>query len=192
MSYSQGEEQQHILQHVPDCGRFLDIGAWHAKNLSNTRALYERGWQGVMIEPSPEPFLGLMREYGNDPAIVLICGAVGVNADLTKFHCSSDALTTSEPSNFEKWKEVGGFYGTFFTKLITLEEIIHQFGAFDFVSIDAEGTSVEIFQCLLATGMRPAAICVEHDSRTEEILPAAEALGYKAVYSSAENVVLAR
>ena len=63
MSYSQHpDEEEAILQlfgsHV---GRALDIGAWVATTFSNTRALYERGWELVLVEPSPGPFIILMR-----------------------------------------------------------------------------------------------------------------------------------
>ena len=55
--YSQNNEQTYILEAFAEKsdGRFLDIGAYDAKLLSNTRALYERGWSGVMVEPSPGP-----------------------------------------------------------------------------------------------------------------------------------------
>ena len=34
MSYSQGDEERWILKHTPQEGRFLDIGAWQAKQFS--------------------------------------------------------------------------------------------------------------------------------------------------------------
>jgi FkbM family methyltransferase len=59
---SQFEEEKHILKafgsHV---GRFLDIGCWDPITFSNSRALVERGWSGVMIEPAPGPFIELLR-----------------------------------------------------------------------------------------------------------------------------------
>jgi FkbM family methyltransferase len=192
MKYSQGEEQEHILAAVGPTGRFVDIGAWNAKDLSNTRALYELGWSGVMIEPSPEPFLGLLKEYGQEPRIDLICAAVGFERTMSRFYATADALSTSSEENYEKWKESGGFYGSFYTPVVTISEILNQFGAFDFVSIDAEGTSVDLFHALLATAMRPAAICVEHDNRIVECTAKAQAEGYRMVYMNGENMVFAR
>lgn len=60
--YSQFEEQDAILQAFAGKtdGRFLDLGAWDPITFSNTRALVGLGWSGVMIEPSPGPFLELM------------------------------------------------------------------------------------------------------------------------------------
>lgn len=198
MSYSQNEEEKYILQALiplfdPALSpRFLDIGAWNAKDLSNTRALFERGWSGVLIEPSPEPFLGLLREYGLNPQIQLVCGAVGVEHSITSFYASSDALTTSNEANYERWKSSGGFYGSFNVPVITIPDIIDRFGEFEFVSIDAEGESVDLFHALLATEMRPKCICVEYDSRAGECSAAAAGRGYRMIYSSAENMVFAR
>jgi hypothetical protein len=61
--YSQYKEEEAILATFPDKtdGRFLDIGCWDPITFSNTRALVERGWSGVMIEPAPGPFLELLR-----------------------------------------------------------------------------------------------------------------------------------
>jgi FkbM family methyltransferase len=68
--YSQFSEQDYILQAFPDpnelnsflkTGRFLDIGSWDTVTFSNTRALYELGWAGVMIEPSPGPLVEMLR-----------------------------------------------------------------------------------------------------------------------------------
>lgn len=64
MSYSQFDEEQHVLaafSHKTEPGRFLDIGAWDPITFSNTRALFELGWSGVMIEPSPGPMVEIMR-----------------------------------------------------------------------------------------------------------------------------------
>lgn len=60
--YSQFYEETFILKAVEKCegSRFLDVGAFHPTDKSNTRALYEAGWSGVMIEPSPVPMRNLL------------------------------------------------------------------------------------------------------------------------------------
>jgi FkbM family methyltransferase len=194
VSYSQTEEERHILSAVRgvDCGRFLDVGAFHPKNLSNTRALFESGWSGVMVEPSPGPMLSLMLEYGDEDRISLMAGAVGVQKAITRFDVTSDALTTSSKDNYERWKDQGGFYGSFFVPMVTFPEIIRQFGEFDFVSIDAEGTSVDLLHGLLATEMLPVCLCVEYDARGRECMDLAAKHGYHAIYTSSENIVFTR
>ena len=190
--YSQSGEQAAILRSVGDqVGSFLDIGAFSAKDLSNTRALYEKGWSGVLVEPSPGPLKNIIREYGNDERIKIIAGAIGFERKIVRFEASDDGLTTSEPANFKKWQQVGGFYGSFWVPMITLDELLFQFGAFDFVNIDTEGTSAAILKVLLETQMRPRAICVEHDGEMVETVTMATAVGYHLEFLSGENAVLA-
>jgi hypothetical protein len=63
--YSQQIEEQYILEafkaHPSETKRLLDIGGWHPTIFSNTRALVELGWGGVIIEPSPGPFINFLR-----------------------------------------------------------------------------------------------------------------------------------
>ena len=52
--YSQNDEQDVILEFFQGrTGKFLDIGAYNGVDLSNTRALVELGWSGIMVEPNP-------------------------------------------------------------------------------------------------------------------------------------------
>src|SRR5690349_12594575 len=160
--YSQQDEETHILRNTPEVGQFLDIGAWNAKELSNTRALFERGWSGILIEPSPLPFDGLLREYGREERIILINGAVGFERGLGRIEATADAVSTMDSGVQSIWKDRGGYYGQFYTPRITLEDLFNQFGGqFDFVNIDAEGLSVDLFLKFLSLGPRPQCFCVE-------------------------------
>ncbi len=71
--YSQFEEEKHILAALgygefatmdptTQQRKFLDVGAWDPITFSNTRALVELGWSGVMIDPAPGPFIELLRQ----------------------------------------------------------------------------------------------------------------------------------
>jgi FkbM family methyltransferase len=188
--YSQYEEEKYILESVGErTGTFLDIGAWHASQFSNTRRLFEIGWTGVLIEPSPEPFLGLLKEYGNDPMVSLICAAVGFEKCAVKMHATADAVSTSSEAVYRQWKNAGGYYGSFWAPQITIEDILNQFGGFDFVNFDAEGISADLFIHYLRTGQRPRCMSVEHDDRLVEISQQAQKCGYKAIYTNGTNVV---
>lgn len=192
--YSQFCEQPHILDALGEGGgRFLEIGAYHPTQFSNTRALVEMGWSGVMIEPAPGPFLTLLREYGNEDRIVLINAALGFARGMAQMWATDDAVSTTEAANYEQWKPIGGFYGSFFTPVVTLFDVFNQFGGgFDFVSIDTEGTSVDLFHELLKTDALPRVICVEHDGRSVECQQAAHKRGYRTVFINGTNLVVAR
>ncbi len=170
-------------------GRFLDIGAWNPSELSNTRALFERGWGGVCIEPSPGPVKDLVREYGTaaDSRVRVIAAAVGIEPGIVPMRMSDDALSGNDNP---AWAEKGGFYGWLHVPVITIQQILNQFGTFQMVSIDTEGTSTDLFLELLKSGTRPQCIVVEHDNRVVEIVTAAQEQGYTSRYISGENVVL--
>lgn len=193
--YSQNDEQVAILAAFAcrPVGKFLDIGAFHAKQLSNTRALFELGWSGVMVEPSPVPFAGLVEEYGQCDRIRLINAAVGFEPGKIRMHLTADAVSTADIGTFEKWKSLVAFEdGTHEVEAVTLEQIYDLHGSFDFLNLDAEGMSVDLLLYRVLNGPLPRCICVEHDGRTTEILAAATAKGYSCVYGSGENLVLVK
>ena len=173
--------------------RFLDIGAWHPAQFSNTRALYELGWSGVMIEPSPGPMRSLLAEYGNDGRITLGQAAVALDSGpMIRLHVTDDAVSTSREEEYQKWKERGGFLGALMVPRITLAEIAAWFGGFDFWNIDAEGLSADLFLQALTIGLLPTCVCVEHDGRLVELANAATRQHYTMTYSNATNAVFAR
>lgn len=192
-NYSQRNEQEFILAACPGAdGRFLDIGAFSAETFSNTRALYERGWSGVLIEPSPGPFRNIAQVYVNAPSVTLINAAVGFHEGVMEMWVTDDATSTLDEATYQKWRGYVNYTGKIEVPVITLEPIFAQHGTFDFISIDTEGTSVDLLHRIFALGHRPRCICVEHDSREGEILSEATALGYSCVLHNGENVVLVK
>lgn len=197
-TYSQYDEQQAILAyHIKtpwEGSRFLDIGAWDPKTFSNTRALFERGWGGVLIEPSPGPLRSLLKEYGAEPRVEIVQGVVGVEAGLVKhFAVTDDSVSTADPEKLAEWRAKGGYYGEMTVLAITWAQINNWWGGFDFVNIDAEGTSVDLFHAMVGSGALPSCVCCEHDgTRMSELCAAATAAGYKLLYSNGTNGVFGR
>lgn len=206
--YSQNGEQSAILaafMNGPNdfkLGRFLDIGAYHAKHYSNTRALYELGWSGVMVEPSPSQMSGLVREYGNDPRITLIQAAVGLSTGLVKLQCSDDALSTANESFHVKALAAGyGYYGAVMVPQISLKTLLYtaleglKVRTIEFASIDIEGGSANLALEWLADygiPMLPHCMMVEHDFRARELAHEGKKRGYSVALENGENIVLVR
>lgn len=193
MSYSQQEEERYILDAVSEIskGRFLDIGAWDPKDKSNTRALYEKGWSGVLVEPSPKPLQNLLAEYGSDHRIQIVAALAGVNGDgLANMHVTDDALSTTEEQEYAKWKDGAKFIGVLIVPVVPVKQLIREFGMFDFVNIDTEGTSVDIFRELMMH-MKPACVCVEFNDRRAEAMTAAGGY-YDLIHDNGTNLVFKR
>ncbi len=195
--YSQNQEESHILrilQHLDlTPRRFLDIGAYNPKLFSNTRRLFELGWNGVLVEPAPGPFLDLLIEYGNCPRIQLVCAAVGTTRGLVTFHNSEAGTATSNAPHYQKWRDTTKYEGDFSVSVVTMDDLISKFGReFEFVNIDVEGDSADLFLWALRLRLRPKCFCVEHDARHEELTRVALLHGYCREHLNGENVIFAR
>lgn len=190
--YTQRDEEPAILKACEGSTirRLLDIGAWDPKVFSNSRALIEQGWGGVLVEPSPGPLRALITEYKKRADIEVIAGAVAAEHRLLELQITDDAVSAQVGSDqVKRWSGATNYYGRLWVQCFTFADLLSQFGPFDFVSIDTEGTSVDLLKILLATEMFPRCICVEHDDRIVEAMKAARARNYHSVYESEENII---
>jgi len=192
--YSQYEEERFVLAAFPDKkdGRFLEIGAWHPTDKSNVRALFDLGWSGVCIEPSPGPLLNLLNEYGDEPRIALVAAAVGVEPGMVHMHVTDDAVSSSDRQQYDTWKEITKFRGMLHVPVITWHDITNRWGGFDMISLDAEGQSAELFLAMLTQGLQPKCVVVEHDNRLEQLCSAATPLHYNLTYANGTNACFVR
>jgi FkbM family methyltransferase len=191
--YSQGEEEKHILEHAPESGMFLDIGAFDGITFSNSLALIERGWSGVMVEPSLRGFDALLSRHSENDKLKLVHAAIGLSRSLVPFWDSPDAVSTTQRQNFEQWKEAGQFRHPYLTPQITIYELfkaIPELSEIQFLNIDTEGTSADILLSFPFSHAKPKIICVEYDDREDDIVGVANFVGYSVVYQSKENMVL--
>jgi FkbM family methyltransferase len=192
VKYSQYDEDRYILEAFKgrEPGRFLDIGAFDAKVFSNTRALFELGWSGLMVEPAPGPFANLLREYGNEERIRLLNCCVSVSPGIETLRATEDMVSTTSPAHYAKWKDQAKYIGTFLSPALALEDLFVRFGSFEFVNFDTEGTSAALFIEMLALGIYPKCVCVEHDECLESLKQTASE--YTCVYENATNGVFVR
>ena len=196
--YSQFNEETYFLRSLAGIpvGRFLEIGAFNPTLYSNSRALYELGWSGVLVEPSPGPMSILLNAYGNDPRITLVQAAVttGGGGYLVKLQASDDAFSTDVQANFDKWRATKQFRGSIQVPVISLEYLLARFLRFDFISIDTEGTSVDLFTEMIRLvshefARAPRCVVVEHDLRLGDLDRAAEIGGYRLLHENTTNRV---
>lgn len=97
VSYAQNSEDVILwraLKQVEN-GFYIDIGTADLSNLSVTRALYERGWQGINIEPAPAYFARCVEERPRDVNLNLV--ASNRTGRLHFLHVPSTGLFTLDP-----------------------------------------------------------------------------------------------
>src|SRR5947199_7691751 len=85
LSYSQNLEDYHLSLAFAGqrTGSYIDVGAGHpiADNVSSW--FYERGWQGIVVEPQPN----LIELYARlRPRDIRVCGLIGSRCGTADFH----------------------------------------------------------------------------------------------------------
>lgn len=176
-------------------GRLLDIGAYVPGALSNSRALLDKGWEGVLVEPAPGPFKDLLDYYGSNPKVTLVNCAIGLTPGLMAFYDSSgDAVSTASEQHKARWEQgAGSKYRKYWLKPLSVSELFAHFGFdFDFVSLDVESLNWEIFQALPLNLIKAKVLCVEHDRHQVEMGKLVEPYGFTAVAFNGENVIFSR
>lgn len=197
--YSQNQEEKFILDYFKDFkGTFLDIGANDGITLSNSRALVELGWRGVLVEPSPKAYAQLKENCKKFEGIYTYPYALGDSNDMVKFHDSGThlnkgdhgLLSTITEEDFNKWRgitkfeeiEVECFRWKTFLNRLTIK-------AFDFISIDTEGYDMTIIKQIDLTGVK--LICLEWNGKQKAEFSEI-CRGFRLIYESAENLIFAR
>jgi FkbM family methyltransferase len=190
--YSQNDEEQVILEYFGGkVGRFYDIGAWDGKTFSNVRALLERGWSGLMVEPSPTVFVNLLKnvvEFGD--RVRLLNAAITVKSGLMDFYeANGDAVGTLDPAHAQKWHLSGT---KFVTHTLGMQQLFNEFGRAEFINLDVEGTNATLFPLLPWDWTELRMVCVEHDGHEKQMEQLVMPYGFRRIHRTAENLILVR
>lgn len=195
-NYSQYGEQAVIMaqfQNQPS-GKFLDIGAHDGKTFSNSYALVQQGWSGVMVEPSPSVFNALLTNMKPFPSVELINSAVvATGAGILKMYDSNgDFLTSSSVEHMAKWQGVE--FRPYWMQSIDVATLFDTFGNdYDFITIDTEGTNMEILTAVVALmSDKVRMICVEYDHHFAEMDTLMKSVGFMHVHHNGTNVIFVR
>lgn len=86
---SQDNEDHFLRKILPGDGMYIDIGASFPKECSNTWRLYQRGWRGLLVEPLPQCWYGLLRQRPGDYLLPVACSNANGSAKLRAFHTVS-------------------------------------------------------------------------------------------------------
>lgn len=195
-TYSQNNEQLFIENYFTSNppkygGKFLDVGAYDGITFSNTFALLEKGWSGVMVEASPSVFTALKRNMeGKNVELCNSCIVLEPILGMIDFYDCGDAVATNDHDHMRKWSNAVSF-----TKIkvmpVHYNGLLSIYGThFDMVDIDIEGKSAELFLAMFPLMPTVDLWVVEHDERKAEILDLA--VGFELLYENGENLVLGR
>ena len=193
--YSQNQEETYIVNYFGSKkGNFLDIGGYHPFKFSNTRKLYEFGWSGIYIEPSPVCFKNFIQEYENELKITLINKAVVTDGSKTIsfWDSNGDAVSTSNLEHKDKWEKSGAKYNLIEVEAISTKEVEELCKIkIDFLSLDVESNNINIFNALSDSFLFGLdMLCIEHDNHFDTIIN--RMVGFKIIHQNGENLILAK
>ena len=195
MKFSQNDEELFILDYFKDSppGRFLDIGAYTGKELSNTWELAQRGWCGLCVEPSPDCFTSLMKNYEGNPRVTLLNACVGTNPGLIKFYNSGGAVATTNREHYERWSQHQKDFREIYIPSIPFSSILREWpnDKYDFLSIDTEGSDWDILVQIPLQALGVKMICIEYGSNFDAIGGYLKTHGFRLIHQNGENVIYA-
>lgn len=151
---------------------YLDIGAHHPKWLSNTYYFYERGCNGVLVEPDEDLCVRLRQERPRDTILNIAVSAAG-EGQIDMYVMSSRTLNTLDRAQAEELVS-GGRERIEAIRSVCLSGINvvlkEKFGSTkpNFVSLDIEGLDFEILSAWDFEAFRPEVFCVETLTYTED------------------------
>lgn len=204
MKYSQNDEERVILEYFgPHVGTFADIGSNDGITFSNTRALAERGWKGILVEPDPNAFKKLQELYVKYKKLYTYNYAIGDHNGVAMLQCSSNLVSandiglvsTFEASEMDRFKSVVS-YTPVEVKVYKWKTAINRWSIqkFDFISMDVENYEMKILPDIDLTETK--LICLEHNgsaAKKQAYLECTSKYGLnKIIYESGENIIIAR
>ncbi len=155
-------------------GFFVDVGAFDGVHLSNSYSFEQHGWKGICVEPNPYYF-ELCRK--NRPASTCIHAACIADENVNDIELLIDqtgmlsAVEYSEQA-YDDLKRITGYYGLEYqdpqkqkvparTVNSILAEHLPVDVIIDFISIDVEGTELDVLKGFDILTYRPRVVVVE-------------------------------
>lgn len=144
---------------------YLDLGANHAKFLSNTYYFYQKGARGVLVEANPA-LIGELKFYRSEDVVLNRCISTESGKAVDFYVLSGDGLSTPNKEQAEEAIKINptlSIERTVAVKTITPNEILEKYfdGAPTFMNVDIEGKDLEILRSIDFEAHRPFVISVE-------------------------------
>jgi FkbM family methyltransferase len=176
-----------------DSGFYVDVGAAHPLFGSDTKALYDRGWRGINIEPNVALYQHLVTQRPGDhninaavsdlPGQIIFYEVIG--ADLST--CDPEEAARAEAKGFEVVRRT--------VDALSLRQILEEIAPpeIDLLKVDVEGFEMKVLSSNDWRRFRPKVVLVEvtfpesPHRRPDVISPYLQAQDYRRVYFDGLN-----
>jgi FkbM family methyltransferase len=145
-------------------GFFVDVGSHHPYMVSNTWFLYQRGWRGINIDPTP----GVKEDFDKHrPEDVNLELAISDHDGTAKFFSYGRHVKNTLDSSRV---DIGKLQKSITVPTMRLESLLDKFlpagQQIDLLSIDVEGVDLDVIQSNNWDKYRPEMIVVELHSKS--------------------------
>jgi FkbM family methyltransferase len=167
-------------------GYFVEFGATDGIKLSNTYLLETSyDWQGILAEPAKVWHSSLQKNRKAKISKDVVWSTTGIELLFSQTGINSLSTLTSHKDS-DMHQEARKDSIEYRVKSISLLDLLETFEAprfIDFLSIDTEGSEVEILRAFDFTRYTFGSICVEHNytPQREEIFQLLSSVGYRRV-----------
>jgi FkbM family methyltransferase len=177
-----GQDKWVLVKMFPDVtnGVFLDVGSGHGTIGSNTKALEERGWTGICVDPFPTHMEGRTCEMVKEVVS-------SVSGQTVKFHTHAGLGGIAD--TLGRWKDEASKSPAVELTTVTLAEILERSNApafIHFLSLDIEGAELDALRGIPHDQYRFGAMAIEHNEeepKRTDILKFLEGHGYRRTHS---------
>ena len=177
-----GQDKWVLVRMFPSVtnGFFLDVGSGHGTIGSNTRALEERGWSGICVDPFPTYMEGRTCQMFKD----VVAATAG---QTVKFHTHSGLGGIAD--TLGKWKDEAQKSPAVEMTTTTLGDILARANAptfIHFLSLDIEGAELDALKGMDLNKYRFGAMAIEHNEeepKRTDIINYLRQHGYERVHT---------
>lgn len=163
--YSQEGEDLILLRHYEGrpVGFYVDVGAHHPSRFSNTKLLYDQGWNGINLDPLPGSMvrfrLRRRRDINLELGVGRSCGIETYSRFVEPALSTFNEIVASQRIS-EGWLLVNQEQ----VRVTTLEEVLEEHADgrhIDLLTIDVEGHELDVLKGLNLELHRPGVVCLE-------------------------------
>jgi|HubBroStandDraft_1064217.scaffolds.fasta_scaffold308236_1 FkbM family methyltransferase len=187
-------------------GVFVEIGAFDGLTYSNTWALAERGWEGLLAEPLPELAAKCRNNHRNHSQVHIIETAVGAFRGVASLILAGELTTANHAQATEykttEWARPLITDASIEVPMTTLNSLLDERKVpvgFDLLVVDVEGYEGAVFEGFDLARWLPKMLIVELSDTHPDLSVTAcddawlstriQAAGYRIVYKDAINTV---